>query len=439
MNQSKCTLCIRKEDKNKWEKRAPVIPSHAKEFKQTHGINICVQPSKIRIFKDSDYKKQGIELINDLSQCSLILALKEIPIELIMEARAYMFFTHTTKGQNQNMPMLKKFKQSRCTVIDYEKITDDEGRRLIFFGIQAGQSGMIETFHALGQRLSAQGLENPFIDIKQPYQYPNLKKAKEKIIQVGSFIKQNGLSDELVPLVCGFCGYGHTSKGAQEIFDLLPHQEIPAKDLKGFMDTEDHSNNQVYKVVFKEKDMVEPIDRTMKFELNDYYQNPHKYQSRFSQYLPYLTLIVNCIYWEPKYPRFVKNSDLRSVFSSHRNPRLKVIGDITCDIEGSVECTKFSTTPENPFFLFDPATEKISRDPQGKGLAVMSIDNLPAEIALESSLFFSKAIMPFLPKIALADFTKDFDQCHLPPPIKRAVILYNGEFTPEYKYMDKFI
>jgi len=162
MNNSKCTLCIRREDKNKGEKRTPLIPSHAEYLKNEHGIEICVQPSKIRIFKDSDYKDHRIKLIDDLNQCSIIVALKEIPPELIMKDKTYIFFSHTIKGQPSNMPMLKRFKQLRCTLIDYEKITDTKGKRLIFFGIQAGQSGMIETLHALSQRLSSDAMENPF-------------------------------------------------------------------------------------------------------------------------------------------------------------------------------------------------------------------------------------------------------------------------------------
>ncbi len=439
MNASKCTLCIRKEDKNKWERRTPLIPSHAKSLSDQHGIKFCVQPSQIRIFKDSDYSEKGIELTHDLNDCSIILALKEIPEESIVKDIIYMFFSHTIKGQPQNMPMLKKLKQMNCTLIDYEKITDKKGRRLIFFGFQAGQSGMIEVLHALGQKLNRESLENPFSGIKQPYEYRNLREAKKQIKKIGSSIKEKKLNPDLVPFVCGFLGYGHTSKGAQDVFDLLPHKEVQADELDALMKREGLKNNRLYKVAFKEKDMVEPLDRNHRFELQDYYENPEKYRSKFSKYLPYLTALVNCIYWEPKYPRFIKNSDLKSLFESDKKPRLRVIGDISCDIEGSIECTKFSTTPETPFFVFDPLTGKVNKNPQGRGVAVMSIDNLPAEIPLESSIIFSKTLKPFIPEIAQADFSGNFNKCTLPGPVKRAVILYKGEFTPDYKYLEKFL
>jgi len=439
MNNPQCCLCIRREDKNKWEKRTPLIPSDAELLKNKYGINICVQPSEIRIFKDREYLEKGIELVRHLNKCSIILALKEIPIEFILKDKVYVFFSHTIKGQSHNMPMLKKLIQSNCTLIDYEKITDEKGRRLILFGFQAGQSGMIEALHALGKRLDTKGIKNPFVDLKQPFKYRTLYDAKNEIEKIGSVIKRRGIHPDVVPLICGFSGYGHTSKGAQDIFDILPHQEIKAKDLQWIIKTQQYHNKEVYKVVFQEKDLVQHKDKKNQFELQDYYQNPEDYESIFSKHLPYLTVLINCIYWESKCPKLVTTSDLKKFFGSNENFRLQIIGDISCDIEGSIECTKYITTPENPFFLYDPISEKAKKEMQGRGIAVMSIDNLPAEIPLESSIFFSKTLKPFIPGLAQADFSKDFNDCRLPDPIKRAVILYKGKFTPDYKYMEKFL
>ncbi|MGM0465489.1 MAG: hypothetical protein ACQERH_03550 [Acidobacteriota bacterium] len=439
MLDSKCLLCIRREDKNKWEKRTPLIPSHAIYLKNKYGVNICVQSSKIRIFKDSEYRKNQIKLVNDIKQCSIILALKEIPLDLITENKIYLFFSHTTKGQPHNMLLLRKLKQLNCTLIDYEKITDQKGRRLIFFGIQAGQSGMIETLYALRQKLNEKDDKNPFYRLKQPFEYNSLDQAKEEIKKIGTRIEEKGLNTDLTPLVCGFSGYGNTAKGAQEIFDILPHQEIKAQNLEAFINSQNYKNNRLYKVVFKEKDMVEPINDTHKFRLQDYYKHPEKYQSKFSNYLPYLTILVNCIYWEPKYPKLIRISDLKTLFNSNQKPHLKVIGDISFEINGSIECTKFSMTPDNPFYIYDPLSEKVNNESNGRGVAVMSIDNLPAEIPYESSVFFSKALKPFIPGIVNADFSHDFNNCNLPGPVKKAVILYKGEFTADYKYMEKFI
>ncbi|MFC2159031.1 hypothetical protein ACFLT9_14470, partial [Acidobacteriota bacterium] len=144
-------------------------------------------------------------------------------------------------------------------------------------------------------------------------------------------------------------------------------------------------------------------------------------------------------YWTPDYPRFVSKSSLKDLWVPGNPPRLKVIGDISCDINGSVECTEYATTPEDPIFVYDPIEETVTDGHMGRGVVVMAVDNLPAEISLESSVSFSTALKPFVPEIARADFSGDFSQCQLPPPIKRAVILYRGQFTPEYEYMKDYI
>jgi len=436
---TKTKIGIRKEDKNQWERRAPLIPAHVGSLIKEHQLEIWVQPSKIRIFADEDYALQGAMIEEDLSPCSIILAVKEIPIHFFRPKKIYIFFSHTIKCQAHNMPMLKKMIEFGCTLIDYEKIVDGQGRRLLFFGKQAGQAGMIDTLWALGQRLTQLGIKNPFANLKQAYYYQSLVEAKEEIKKVGWQIYNHGLHSTLVPLICGFAGYGHVSQGAQEIFNLLPMEEVSPSHLLQFIKNRQFSASKVYKTVFKEEDMVAPLESGEKFELQDYYQNPERYKSIFESYLPYLTILVNCIYWTPKYPRFVTKKFLKELWRFEDNPRLKVIGDISCDVEGSIECTLHSTDPGQPVFTYNPLQEKAIDGFQGKGVVIMAVDNLPAEISLESSIFFSQALMPFVPPIAQADYSQSFSSLNLPEPIKRAIILYQGQFTPGYQYMKKFI
>ncbi|NOR14845.1 MAG: hypothetical protein GQ544_03990, partial [Candidatus Aminicenantes bacterium] len=320
----KTCIGIRREDKNPWEKRAPLIPSHVRELIEEYDLKVTVQPSQIRIFSDEDYVREGANTSESLSGCRVILAIKEIPLERIQEGKVYLFFTHTTKGQVHNFPMLNRLIERKCTVIDYEKIRDDQDRRLLFFGIQAGQSGMIETLSALGNRLSQEGIENPFASLLQPHAYANLLDAKENIQRIGRQIHDQGMPGSIVPFVCGFKGYGRTSQGAQEIFDLLPHESILPGDLEAFFKEKNYSSHRVYKVVFKEKHMVEPLQKQSEFDLQDYYAHPEKYRSVFSSYLPYLTVLINCIYWEPRFPRFVPLTALFELYSREESPRLRV-------------------------------------------------------------------------------------------------------------------
>ena len=430
---------IRREDKNLWERRVPLIPSHVKDLVKEHAIEICLQPSSIRIFPDQDYVKDGVKIEEDLSLCSIILAIKEIPVHFIKEGKVYLFFSHTIKGQPYNMPMLKSLIKKKCTLIDYERIMNPDGQRLLFFGKEAGQAGMINTLWALGQRLLKEGIENPFSRIKQAIGYISLVEAKEEIQKIGWEIDKKGIHHSLSPLVCGFAGYGHVSLGAQDILDLLPYKFIEPEKLNELFRRKNYSAHKIYKVVFKEKHMVKQVNVKDSFELQDYYQNPQKYSSIFDSYLEQLTVLVNCIYWEPKYPKFVTKKFLKKLYGKDSRPRLRVIGDITCDIEGAVECTLKATEPDNPVFTYNPQEDSAVDGFEGNGPVIMAVDNLPAEISLESSISFSKSLELLVPDIARADFSSEFESISLPDSVKRAVILHRGKFTPDYLYMEKFL
>ena len=426
---------LRREDKNPWERRVPLIPTHVRGLIHNQSLGVLVQTSPNRIFPDTDYKREGAQIVETLESCPIIFAVKEIPLDFFEKGKTYIFFSHTIKGQSSNMPMLQKILDFECTLIDYERIVDENGMRLVFFGEQAGQAGMIDTLWAYGQRLNHLGIETPFSSIEQAYKYPSLVAAKEEISRVGWTIKNEGLDLSEEPFICGFAGYGRVSQGAQEIFDLLPFEEISPEEIEDLITSKNYSSSTLYKVVFKEEQMVEPISSDFPFELQDYYDNPQNYRSVFEKYLPDLSILVNCIYWAPQYPRFVTKSFLKELWKQGTSPKLKVIGDITCDVEGSVECTVRATSPDIPVFVYDPIKEDAKDGYEGRGVVVMAVDNLPAEISLESSIFFSHSLLPLIKGITDADFSCDFESSRLPDPIKKATIVFRGKFTPDYEYM----
>lgn len=429
---------IRREDKSEWEKRVPIIPGHIKELNDGYGVQFCIQPSKIRIFKDKEFRKVGARLMEDLSQCDIVFAVKEIPTEFIHKDKIYVFFAHVIKGQAKNMPMLKKIIDSGCTLIDYEKIIDNEGRRLVFFGRHAGIAGMIDSLWALGKRLKWEGVSTPFAHLKQPWKYKSLEDIKSHLFDMGRVIGKKGLPAEICPLTCGFAGYGNVSKGAQEMLDILPVKEISPSELHSLVEGGNFSNKVIYKVVFYEKDMFEPRNSGDKFELHDYFNHPEKYSSIFTQYLPHLTLLMNCIYWDARYPRLVTKEYLRQMYSSFK-PKLKVIGDISCDVDGAVECTMKSTNPGEPVFVWDVGDSDVKMGVEGNGPVVLAVDNLPAEIARKSSMDFSATLKTYIPAIASANYSAGFQSVDLPPEIKRAIVVYKGKLAPNYEYLSKFL
>jgi len=430
-------LGIRREDKNKWERRVPLIPEDLKSLKDVYGIDAIVQPSQIRIYPDDVFRENGAIVEEDLSAADTIFAVKEIPVDLLTAGKTYIFFSHTIKGQTYNMGLLKRLMDLKCNLIDYERIVNEKEQRLIFFSIHAGYAGIIETLFAFGQKMKLKGIDSPLAQINQAYEYTSLENAKEHIKQIAHQISEKGLPKELSPVIVGFAGDGNVSKGAQEIMDLLPIIEISPDQLDGIRKQDNIEHNHIYKVVFNEQDMVTPL--VGDFELQDYYDHPEKYESAMDLHLPKLDILVNCIYWTAKYPRLVTKAFLQGQATSGMESKLSVIGDISCDIEGSIEITKAGTMPDNACFSYFPETDIFEDGILQNGITVMAVDNLPCEFSKESSMFFSNVVKEFTSDIVSADFGKPFGELQLAYPIKKALILHNGQLTDDYTYLEEFI
>lgn len=432
------TIGIRREDKNKWERRTPLITDDIKYLKEKYDIQTLIQPSEIRAYTNEQYKEAGSEVVEDIQNANTIFALKEIPLHFYREGKTYIFFSHTIKGQSYNMPLLKKMMELKCNLIDYERIVDESNRRLLFFGKYAGIAGMIETLHALGQKLKLKGFKTPFEKIKQAYQYDSTEEAKKVLNEIGSEIKFGGLNEELQPLTVGFAGYGNVSKGAQEIFDLLPTKSINPEDLHNLNQfTKEELSRNLFKVVFKEEDLVKPKEG--KFQLLDYYDYPEKYEGKFEKFIPHLTVLVNCIYWTNRYPRLVTKNYLHNNDYKNSKQKLIVIGDISCDVNGAIEITYKATDPGNAFFTYSIINETHIDEIQKDGITIMAVDNLPCEFSKESSNEFSSILKNYVYEIVKEDFNKPFEELSLSYPIKKALILQNGELTKDYYYLKKYL
>ncbi|MFZ1957347.1 MAG: hypothetical protein WAU34_17805, partial [Desulfobacterales bacterium] len=412
---------IRAEDKSRWERRVPLVPQDIAEL-QRSGLDIVVQSAPQRAIADSEFAAAGIPVAADLSDCGLIVGIKEIPPERLEAQKVYLFFAHVIKGQTYNMPMLRRLMDLGATLIDYERVVDKQNRRLIFFGRHAGLAGMINTLWALGRRLAWEGIPSPFALIRQAMQYADLEDARRDIRAAAAEIRQQGLPRELMPLVVGFTGYGNVSGGAQEIFDLLPHESVAPADLALLPPDE---ARRLYKVVFTEADCFAAEDGVSPFGLEDYFRHgKQRYASVFIRHLEHLSVWVNCIYWDDRYPRLLTLEDCRRMWTAGRRPRLRVIGDISCDPNGSVQCTVRATDPGNPVYVYDPVQQTAVDGVAGDGPVVMAVDILPTEIPREASDHFSGVLKDLLPALAAADFSVPFEDLVLPDALKRATIVH---------------
>lgn len=408
-------LGIRREDKNPWERRAPLTPHHVEELVRELGVTVAIEPSQKRIYPDQAYRDAGAELTDDLSGCQLLLGVKEVPPEQVLPSTTYLCFAHVIKGQPHGMPLLQRMLQQKSTLIDYEPIIDRFGRRLVFFGRHAGYAGMIDALWALGQRMEHEAVETAFSRVKRAFDYKSVAEACETLAkEVGARIREQGLSPSLHPLVIGFTGGGNVSRGAQEILDHLPVVEVEPDELASLADRPDLSRRVIYKVVFRRPDRLQ-----------------------FSRHLPHLTMLVNGIYWEPGHPKLATRGELRELWLRQSNPRLKVLADLSCDIDGSIEATVRSTTPSDPVFVFDPESGESTLGVAGRGPVVLAVDNLPAEFPRDSTEHFGDSLFPFLSGLLAANYSDSFEHLSLPAAILPAVITHGGELTPRYRYLEE--
>lgn len=447
---------ILSESSSPWERRAPLTPAHCARLLLLSGrekLNssgdsggnggvrrIIVQPSPKRIFHDAQYEDVGCEISDDLSECGLILGVKQPKIDMIFPNRAYAFFSHTHKAQTENMPLLDKILAERVTLYDYERIVGNDGKRMLAFGKFAGRAGFIDFLHSLGRRYLHLGYSTPFLSLGASHMYTSLAAAKSAVIAVGEEIATLGLPSGIAPVTFVFTGTGNVSQGALEIFKLLPHSFVDACDLPELVrqseaDAEVSKSTkrvfQVYGCVVTCEDMVAPKDSTVKFNKHDYYEHPENYLPVFHEKIsPYASAIINCMYWEKKYPRLLSTKQFQELMS--RGCPLVGISDITCDIGGSIEFINRTTSIDNPFFRYEPFSDSYHEDMEGDGVICSSVDILPTEFSREASQHFGDILCEFVGGLAS---TKNIEE--LPSHLMAACIAHKGSLTSMYRYITR--
>jgi alpha-aminoadipic semialdehyde synthase len=279
---------------------------------------------------------------------------------------------------------------------------------------------MVDALWALGRRLATEGVATPFAAVRQAKDYESLEAALDHLAHdVAREIREHGLPDALRPLVIGFTGGGNVSQGAQEVLRRLPVVEIHPSELPELEDRAEGSHRTIYKVVFRREDRVD-----------------------FARHLPHLTVMVNGIFWDPRDPRLVTWNDLDRLWSSREDdetPRLRVLADLSCDVEGSVEATVEQTDPDRPVFVADPTTRSTHYGVEGRGPVILAVGNLPAEFPRDASEHFGDSLFPFLAPLAAADFGAPFEHLTLPAPLRDAVICHGGELAPGYRHLAELL
>ena len=407
------TLAIISESR-KDDNRTPLTPSQVKHLlKKFSNLKIIVEPSKNRCFKDEDYLKAGSIIKSDISEANIILGIKEVNINKLIANKTYLFFSHTIKMNKNNLEgtqgtpgvekkeLLKEIIRKNITLIDYENIRDNSvnAYRYLGFGRFAGIVGCYNTLNLYLKLQKKQSLPRAF-------EINSYKKIQELIS------KQNFNKLKILQT-----GKGNVAKGSMEV---LKHANIKQISLNDFI------NKKYDEAVFCNISLREHVERNdgKDSSYQDFMLNPHEYKSKATNYLRHTDMLITGHYWDPKFPK------LFSLNQINEFQNLKIIGDITCDINGSIPTTIRSTSITKPYYSFDTNLMK-EIDLCNKGIAVMAVDNLPSELPKESSEEFGNA----LTSNVLPYIINNNDDGR----IKKATIVKKGQLTAPFTYLKDFI
>ncbi|MFK7969757.1 MAG: hypothetical protein AB8F95_05285 [Bacteroidia bacterium] len=446
------TLAIRREDlSKKGEQRVAISPTETASLTKT-GVKVKVQPAvhpdtgeRKRAFMDEAYVDAGAEITEHIDDADVIFGLKEVESKFLRPGKTYLYFSHTHKGQVKNRGMLQTLVDHKASLIDYELIVDEQKQRLVTaFTYFAGYAGMVDSFWTLGQRWKSKGIDTPLAAIKQSVAYEGgMDEAKEALREAGRKIQEDGLPASLPPLVTVILGRGKTSTGAREMYNLLPVKSITLDQLASVY--REGSRNCVYELVLGIDDMFRQkqdselvIDPTIHKHFSKMYRkHPDQFESNLDQVIPYTAMLMNCITWAPEFPRLMSLEKTREWHGA--SPTLEVIGDITCDPEGSIQFSH-ETWIDEPVFTYDPQSGTKQNGFTGPGISVMAVTNLPCEFPADAAGQFASELFPFVPAFASADLSAESPEAAgLPSEIVGATILWKGEFTPDYAYMSAFL
>jgi alpha-aminoadipic semialdehyde synthase len=304
---------------------------------------------------------------------------------------------------------------------------------------------MIDMFRGVGERLLSKGYSTPFLNVGSTYMYRSLEAAKAAVTDMGEDIASQGLPKDIAPMTFVFTGRGNVSEGAQEIFKLVPHEMLEPADLKelhkahekgdGFNSMYGGSANKLYGSVVDSSHMVERRDGSgdQPFDRNHYYEHPEAYRPTFhNRIAPYTSVLMNCMYWDQRFPRLLTIEQMGGSQLKGPDRRLIGVGDVTCDVGGSVEFLVRDTDIEQPCYMYDFDTQTASKpgDLGGEGCLMLGVDILPSELPREASKHFGDLLESFVPQLGGA-----VDDDDLPAPLKGAMITSKGKLTEAFSHI----
>jgi saccharopine dehydrogenase (NAD+, L-lysine forming) len=395
---------ILRETKNPPDRRVPLTPPQIVTIQDTYpNVEFYVQPSAIRCYTDEEYEYLGIPLREDLSNCDILLGVKEVKKQTLIAGKTYLFFAHVGKKQPYNREMFREIVDKKIRLIDYEYLTDDDCQRVVAFGLWAGIVGAYNG-------LRARGIRTNRFNLKPAHQCRDLE-------EMWAGLKLIDLKPGLKILVTG---EGRVAGGAMETLSVCNLAVVSVDD---FLHRDYH-----VPVVCR----VGPQDYTRHrdgrpFEFKHFVNNPGEYVSDFERFTKVTDILIACHFWNPESPKFFSADDTKK-----SDFKISVIADISCDINGPIPTTLRATTIAEPFYGYNPHTGKEEEAfTRPTNITVMSIDNLPGELPRDASSDFGKQL--------LSSVLHDLFTGAETRMLRRATITENGNLSKKFTYLEDYL
>lgn len=395
-------LGIIREGKTPPDKRVPFTPLQVIEIEQRYPhVKVVVQESPVRAFTDDEYREKGIEVSPDVSNCEILMGIKEVPISNLIPKKTYLFFSHTTKKQPYNKKLLQAILEAKIRLIDYEGLKDKLNNRLVAFGRFAGIVGAYNGLLTYGKRYN-------LFTLRRANECFDLNDLKIELRKV-----------KLPPVKIILTGGGRVGRGAMETLDTAGIRKVSPKDFL---------NNTYDEAVYVQ---ISSADYHVRkegglFNREEFHQNPEHYNSTFQQFAQVGDMLIAGAFWNPKAPvLFTKEQMAKPDFN------VKIIADVTCDIEGSIPSTKRPSTIDDPIYDYNPTTDTVEAPLSNPDyVTVMAVDNLPCELPRSASEEFGRDLIDkIIPALVIAD--KD-------GVLKRASITKGGKLTENFLYLSDY-
>ena len=393
---------ILKERKNPPDRRVVFSPNALTKLKQQYqNVSVMVERSDIRIFTDSEYENLGIEVTADISGCDVLFGVKEVPVENLIPNKTYFFFSHTIKRQPYNRKLLQAILANNIDLYDYETIVDGENRRLIGFGRYAGIVGAYNSIRAFGIKFEL-------------FKLPKAETLSDKEALIAHLKRL-----VLPPLKFVITGTGKVGNGAKEVLDAIKIKEVSI---------ENYLTKNYSQPVYTQIDVLEYNKRKdgQVLDFTDFYQNPKDYISDFEKFTKVSDIYITGHFYGNDAPVILTQEMLKA-----NDCKIKVVADVSCDVNGPIACTLRSSTIAEPLYGYLPNEHQESDVFHPAAIVVMAVDNLPCELPKDASEGFGEM---FLEHVIPAFFNEDKDGI-----LKRAKITENGKLTPRFSYLQDYV